>query len=179
MSTWLNKLIRRRKQIMKKYDVECVKAMLFLIAKDMREKNIKKQLMTIGKQLTAGDWEIDFDFDEAVRMSQDAASEYKELASTMQEEYEREKEEIINKANSPHSPADLDDDPVNPAHYMSYYKDGIDCITAMKHAFGEEAVQHFCITNAFKYIWRHMSKNGMQDIEKAVWYLNKYLELNK
>ena len=88
-------------------------------------------------------------------------------------------EEIINKANSTYSPADLDDDPVNPAHYMSYYKDGIDCITAMKHAFGEEAVQHFCITNAFKYIWRHMSKNGMQDIEKAVWYLNKYLELNK
>lgn len=89
-------------------------------------------------------------------------------AGTMQEEYDKI-----------HSPADLDDDPVNPAHYMSYYKDGIDCITAMKHAFGEEAVQHFCITNAFKYIWRHMSKNGMQDIEKAIWYLNKYLELNK
>lgn len=102
-----------------------------------------------------------------------------QTAGTMQEEYEREQKEIINKANSPHSPADLDDDPVNPAHYMSYYKDGIDCITAMKHAFGEEAVQHFCITNVFKYIWRHMSKNGMQDIEKAVWYLNKYLELNK
>ena len=102
-----------------------------------------------------------------------------QTAGTMQEEYEREQKEIINKANSPHSPADLDDDPVNPAHYMSYYKDGIDCITAMKHAFGEEAVQHFCITNAFKYIWRHMSKNGMQDIKKAVWYLNKYLELNK
>ena len=85
----------------------------------------------------------------------------------------------IDDTKTQHSPADLDDDPVNPAHYMSYYKDGIDCITAMKHAFGEEAVQHFCITNAFKYIWRHMSKNGMQDIKKAVWYLNKYLELNK
>ena len=77
------------------------------------------------------------------------------------------------------SPADLDDDPVNPAHYMSYYKDGIDCISAMKHAFGNEAVVDFCICNAFKYIWRHMSKNGMQDIEKAIWYLNKYIELNK
>ena len=60
-----------------------------------------------------------------------------QTADTMQEEYEREKEEIINKANPPLSPADLDDDPVHPAHYMSYYKDGIDCITAMKHAFGE------------------------------------------
>ena len=85
----------------------------------------------------------------------------------------------IDDTKTQYSHADLDDDPVNPAHYMSYYKDGIDCITAMKHAFGEEAVQHFCITNAFKYIWRHMSKNGMQDIKKAVWYLNKYLELNK
>lgn len=102
-----------------------------------------------------------------------------QTAGTMQEEYEREQEEIINKANPPLSPADLDDDPVNPAHYMSYYKDGIDCITAMKHAFGEEAVQHFCITNAFKYIWRHMSKNGKTDISKAIWYLNKYLELDK
>lgn len=74
---------------------------------------------------------------------------------------------------------DLDDDPIHPTYYMSYYKDGIDCITAMKHAFGNEAVVSFCICNAFKYIWRHMSKNGEQDIEKAVWYLNKYLELNK
>lgn len=94
------------------------------------------------------------------------------------EEYQRMKDKAIDEQNTQRE-ADPDDDPIHPTHYMSYYKDGIDCITAMKHAFGNEAVVSFCICNAFKYIWRHMSKNGEQDIEKAVWYLNKYLELNK
>lgn len=67
----------------------------------------------------------------------------------------------------------------NPSHYQSYKKDGIDCITAMQHAFGDEAVATFCKLNAFKYNWRSESKGGNTDIEKAVWYLNKYLELNK
>ena len=72
-----------------------------------------------------------------------------------------------------------DDDKVNnPSHYQSYGKDGVDCITAMQAAFGKTAVAHFCLCNAFKYLWRHSSKNGMEDIDKALWYLNKYKELN-
>lgn len=114
----------------------------------------------------------------AVPMTAEEAAKMKET-SQQNANFHSIKDKVIDEMNAHHFPADLDDDPVNPAHYMSYYKDGIDCITAMKHAFGEEAVQHFCITYAFKYIWRHMSKNGMQDIEKAVWYLNRYLELNK
>jgi hypothetical protein len=47
----------------------------------------------------------------------------------------------------------------------------------MKEAFGEEAVSHFCICNAFKYLWRHANKEGFDDIRKAIWYLNKYLEI--
>lgn len=68
----------------------------------------------------------------------------------------------------------------NPVHYQSMVKDlKIECIDAMRAAFGDEEVSCFCICNAFKYVWRHQSKNGRQDIEKAIWYLNKYLELNK
>ena len=75
---------------------------------------------------------------------------------------------------------DPDDDQVySPSHYQSYKKDGIDCITAMQHAFGDEAVATFCKLNSFKYNWRSESKGGNTDIEKAIWYLNKYLELNK
>ena len=67
----------------------------------------------------------------------------------------------------------------SPYHYQSYNKElNIECIDAMRAAFGDEAVANFCICNAMKYVWRHMSKNGKQDIQKAVWYLNKYLELN-
>lgn len=73
---------------------------------------------------------------------------------------------------------EFDDDIVNnPSHYQSFYKDGIDCITAMQSAFGKTATAHFCLTNAFKYIWRHSSKGKFQDIDKAIWYLNKYKEM--
>ena len=42
---------------------------------------------------------------------------------------------------------------------------------------GIEATQNFCLCNAFKYLYRHGKKNGVEDIQKANWYLNKYLEL--
>jgi len=75
---------------------------------------------------------------------------------------------------------DKDEDKVNhPSHYQSYGDKDIECIDALEAAFGPNAVAYFCICNAFKYVWRHMSKNGKTDISKAIWYLNKYLELDK
>lgn len=65
--------------------------------------------------------------------------------------------------------------PVN--HPEHYNQGGIECIDAMISAFGKEAVAHFCIVNAFKYVWRASDKNGIEDIDKAIWYLNKYKEL--
>ena len=71
-----------------------------------------------------------------------------------------------------------DDDPVNPKHYKSYDPAvKIECIDAMRAAFGVETVAGFCVANAFKYIFRHTSKGKNTDIKKAIWYLNKYLEL--
>ena len=66
-----------------------------------------------------------------------------------------------------------------PIHYQSYASNNIECIDAMQAAFGDEAVSDFCKLNAFKYIWRASSKGKNTDISKAIWYLNKYLELNK
>lgn len=66
----------------------------------------------------------------------------------------------------------------NPVTHPSHYNQGnIECIDAMAAAFGKEAVAHFCICNAFKYIWRTEHKNGMEDIDKSIWYLTKYKEL--
>ena len=31
--------------------------------------------------------------------------------------------------------------------------------------------------NTLKYLLRFQKKNGVEDIKKAVWYLNKYIEL--
>ena len=77
-----------------------------------------------------------------------------------------------------HSVSFPDNDPVNkPSHYQSYTNNGIECIDAMTAAFGKECVASFCKANAFKYIWRCSSKGGNQDIQKAIWYLNKFLEV--
>lgn len=66
-------------------------------------------------------------------------------------------------------------DPVNhPSHYET---NGIECFDAIVASQGVEAAKEFCVCNAAKYIWRHRRKNGVEDIEKAVWYLKKYLEL--
>ena len=68
---------------------------------------------------------------------------------------------------------DVNPDPVNrPAHYTS---GGIECIDAMQAAFGAEVVKDFCLCNAFKYLWRHRSKNGVEDLKKARWYLNRLI----
>lgn len=65
----------------------------------------------------------------------------------------------------------------NVNHPSHYTQGGVECIDAMVAAFGKEAVANFCICNAFKYVWRTKHKNGKEDVDKALWYLNKYEEL--
>ena len=68
-----------------------------------------------------------------------------------------------------------DSDLVNhPAHYET---GKFECIEVMEEVFGTEAVKDFCICNAFKYLWRHKRKNGIEDLKKAAWYLNKVIGL--
>lgn len=66
----------------------------------------------------------------------------------------------------------------NPVSHPSHYTQGnIECIDAMVAAYGKEAVSTFCLLNAFKYLWRSEHKNGKEDLEKAIWYLKKRLEV--
>ena len=63
-------------------------------------------------------------------------------------------------------------------NHPSHYNQGkYECLDVMIDIFGAEAVQTFCLLNAFKYTWRSKQKNGMEDIQKAQFYLNKYEEL--
>ena len=61
----------------------------------------------------------------------------------------------------------------HPDHYISKYE----CIDVMEEVFGSQAVKDFCICNAFKYLWRYKKKNGIEDLKKARWYLDKEIEL--
>ena len=65
-------------------------------------------------------------------------------------------------------------------NHPSHYETGnFECIDVMIETQGKEAVKSFCICNAFKYLYRHKRKNRTEDIKKAVWYLNKYLEMEE
>ena len=65
----------------------------------------------------------------------------------------------------------------NPKHYNA---GAYQCIDIMLDVFGKEKVSAFCELNAFKYQWRsHNKGTDIQDKEKAVWYLNKYIALNE
>lgn len=61
----------------------------------------------------------------------------------------------------------------HPEHYTGKYE----CIDVMIETQGIDAVLDFCICNAFKYIYRHKRKNGIEDIRKAQWYIGKYIEI--
>lgn len=65
-------------------------------------------------------------------------------------------------------------------NHPSHYETGnFECIDVMIETQGKEAVMDFCVCNAFKYIYRHNNKNGIEDIKKAKWYLDKYIELSE
>jgi hypothetical protein len=55
------------------------------------------------------------------------------------------------------------DDVNKPKHYNSH-PSGIQCIEITRH-------MNFNVGNAIKYLWRTDHKNGIQDLEKAAWYI--------
>ena len=65
----------------------------------------------------------------------------------------------------------------NVNHPKHYETGKFECIEVMREAIGTSAVKAFCVCNAFKYLYRSERKNGVEDIKKAIWYLNKYIEL--
>ena len=65
-------------------------------------------------------------------------------------------------------------------NHPNHYNQGqYECIAVMESIYGIEATMNFCLLCAFKYTWRTNDKDGLQDIDKAIWYLNKYKELQE
>ncbi len=68
--------------------------------------------------------------------------------------------------------------PTNPGHYR---QGEIECIDALKAAtVNKTGIEAVCTANAIKYLWRYESKNGIEDVRKAQWYINRLIsELEK
>jgi len=56
----------------------------------------------------------------------------------------------------------------HPKHYTNH-PSGVECITVTEH-------MSFCLGNAIKYLWRADLKNGIEDLEKARWYITREIE---
>tara|TARA_R100000908_G_scaffold62089_1_gene40991 strand:+ start:340 stop:591 length:252 start_codon:yes stop_codon:yes gene_type:complete len=59
-----------------------------------------------------------------------------------------------------------------PPHYN---QGGMEAIDYIKQQLGEGIVD-YCEGNVLKYLHRWRYKNGLQDLQKAQWYLNKMVE---
>jgi hypothetical protein len=68
----------------------------------------------------------------------------------------------------PPRPEYIDESVNHPAHYTSN-PSGVECITVVEH-------MSFNIGNAVKYLWRAGHKNGIEDLKKAAWYVNREIE---
>lgn len=60
----------------------------------------------------------------------------------------------------------------NPPHYN---KAGIETIEAIK-AMTDDGFEYYLQGNIMKYLWRYRYKNGVEDLEKAQWYLNELID---
>jgi len=69
----------------------------------------------------------------------------------------------------------------NPVHYNHSGIECIEAIEAMTENMSGATSPH--ASNVLKYLWRHEYKNGLEDLEKAEWYLSRlkkrYKEIHK
>ena len=74
---------------------------------------------------------------------------------------------------------DLDEfNPVTrPLHYN---QNGIECIEAIEAMMcGIDKPHGYHAGNVLKYLWRFEYKNGLEDLQKAKWYLERLIEKYK
>ena len=67
------------------------------------------------------------------------------------------------------------DDNVNhPSHYT---QGSIECIEALEAAtVNKQGTEAVCVSNIIKYLWRYESKNGLEDVKKAKWYMERLIK---
>lgn len=73
------------------------------------------------------------------------------------------------------NPSDAKPDMVN--HPTHYCQGGIECIDAIKAAtVNKRGIEAVCVANVIKYVWRYEAKNGIEDVKKAQFYLNRLID---
>jgi hypothetical protein len=60
----------------------------------------------------------------------------------------------------------------NPPHYQGE----VEAIDSIKASMSYEAFKGYCQGNALKYVIRYNRKNGVEDLQKAKWYINRLIK---
>lgn len=64
----------------------------------------------------------------------------------------------------------------NVNHPSHYTQGGVECIDAITAAtVNKTGIEAVCTANVIKYLWRYEGKNGLEDVKKAQWYLNRLI----
>ena len=63
-----------------------------------------------------------------------------------------------------------------PPHYNNSTIECIDAMAAMAEGCDIPSHEAYCWQNCFKYLWRWPYKNGLEDLKKARWYLDRLIQ---
>ena len=59
-----------------------------------------------------------------------------------------------------------------------HYQGKVECIDCIESATtGLNGIEAFCTGNAIKYLYRWKKKNGIEDLKKAKWYIDKIISI--
>lgn len=64
---------------------------------------------------------------------------------------------------------------MNYDHPSHYNQGSVECIDAISSALSPDELSGFIKGNVIKYLWRNNHKNGLEDLKKAKWYLDWYI----
>ena len=87
--------------------------------------------------------------------------QFEEAKKRLKEELEVkiEKEDVVN----------------HPKHYTQGEIECIEVIKYINNKLHMEGYEGYCLGNFIKYVWRCNFKNGWEDIDKSIFYLNELL----
>lgn len=60
----------------------------------------------------------------------------------------------------------------SPAHYQGE----VECIDAIKSSMSKQQYIGYLKGNIIKYIWRFERKNGLEDLQKSEWYIQRLIK---
>lgn len=71
--------------------------------------------------------------------------------------------------------------PFDAVNHPTHYTNGkVECIDAIESAVsGLKGVEAVLTGHIIRYVWRWSGKNGVEDLRKAKWYLDRLIELEE